>query len=193
MSAVTLWDIDILLWIKANIWCPFLDFLMPLITYLGEYGAFWIAVAAIMLCSKKYRKIGIMLGISYIFGIAFGNGVLKNLVARERPYTHLEYETFQNLTLLIKTPWDYSFPSGHTLVCFEASGVLMFTKRKPLGYIALAIGIAVAFSRIYLLVHYPTDVFGGMILGFVFGIFGYLLGNLLCKAITKKYPNFCEM
>ncbi len=187
IEAITQFDFAILDWITAHLKCAFLDVVMPIITMLGDKGIFWIAVAVIFVFTKKYRKVGIMMGFAFIFGVLIGNALLKPIVARIRPY-----DIRTGIDLLVKALSDFSFPSGHTLVCFEAATVLMLTERKKFGIAALIIAFLVAFSRLYLYVHYPTDVFAGMILGIAFGLAGYFLGGFLCKKIKEKHPGFCE-
>ena len=156
--------------------CDFLDFLMPLITKLGDGGIFCIAVAVLLLCFKKTRRAGVMMGIALLCGFVCGNLCLKNVFARTRPYDLPGAE----VTLLVAKLSDYSFPSGHTLACFEMASVLMLTHRKSLGWPTLVIASAVAFSRLYLFVHYPTDVLAGALLGTLFGFVGVTLGRRLC-------------
>ena len=155
--------------------CPFMDFLMPLVTKLGDHGIFCIAVAVALLCFKKTRRAGVMMGIALLCGFICGNLFLKNVVARPRPYVLPGVQ----VDLLVARLHDYSFPSGHTLACFEMASVLMLTHRKTLGLPALIIAAAVAFSRLYLFVHYPTDVLAGALLGTLFGFLGVYLGRRL--------------
>ena len=145
-------DFAILDWIAEHLRCGFLDFVMPLITRLGDEGIFWIIVAVIMLIFPKTRKAGAMMGLAMIFGLLVGNLTLKPMIGRERPYTELGIEPY-----LVEALSSKSFPSGHTLVCFEAAMVLMLRYRKPWGIAALVVAILVAFSRMYLYVHFPTD------------------------------------
>ena len=103
-------DVAILNWIHNFFSCLFLDVVMPVITALGNKGLFMILVAVVMVCFKKTRKTGIAMGIALVLGLALGNGLLKNLFARVRPY---ELEGALVTDLLIKAPHDHSFPSGH--------------------------------------------------------------------------------
>ena len=166
MNALNAYEIVILDWIHENLVCPFLDFLMPLISMFGDAGIFWIAVAALLLIPKQTRKLGLTLGLSFILGLAIGNGILKNVCARIRPFD-VNPEALK--WLLVEPLTDFSFPSGHTLVCAEAASVLMLRKRDPWGWIASVLCILVMFSRLYLYVHYPLDVFAGLLLGSFFG------------------------
>lgn len=168
-------DFHILNFIHANFSCSFLDWLMPKITFLGNYGLIWIAAAIIMLSIQKHRKNGIVLSIGLLCGLIIGNLILKNLIARERPCWIND-----SVQLLIGIPDDYSFPSGHTLSAFVAATVL-FSCNKKLGAAAFLLAASIAFSRLYLYVHFPTDVLCGI-------IFGVLIGAVVVR-LTKPYFN----
>ncbi len=189
MNALNLLELPILDWIAQHLHCPFLDFLMPLITMLGDHGIFWIAVAVILLLFPKTRKLGLMLGGAFALGGIFGNLILKNAFARIRPYD-LEAAMFTADQLLVHALSDFSFPSGHTLICAEAASVLMLRARKPWGWIAAVSALLVMFSRLYLYVHYPTDVLCGAILGILFGFISVKVVGILydkaAAAIAKK-------
>lgn len=157
-------DLPILDWIAGNLWNPVLDFLMPIITLFGDAGIFWIACAVAMLIFPKTRKTGLAMGAALLMGLLLCNLTLKPLVARIRPYD-FQLEHFQkNIPLLIEAQHDFSFPSGHTIASFEAAGVLMI-RNKKLGIPALILAVLIAFSRLYLYVHYPTDVLASIVLG----------------------------
>lgn len=164
-------DLPILEWIAANLKCEFLDVVMPLITKFGDGGIFWILMAVILACIPKYRKTGFKMGTSLFIGFMAVNLLLKPLIARPRPYDY-ELEYFGNvINLLVRAPRDFSFPSGHTLVSFEAATVLLLNDRR-LGIPAAVLAVLVAFSRLYLYVHYPTDVLCAAVVGIVFGFVG---------------------
>jgi len=169
-------EIGILDAIQEHIACPFLDAVFPVITMLGEAGIFWILTAVVLLFFKKTRRAGIAMGIALIMGLLVGNLCMKNIFQRVRPY-----DWNPDAVLLIERLSDFSFPSGHTLASFEASGVLLLTHRKKLGYPALIIAILVAFSRLYLYVHYPTDVLTSVVLGLLFAFLSTKIINALCK------------
>lgn len=175
-------DFAILDWIIENLWCPFLDWFMPLITRLGDHGIFWIVVAVILLFFPKTRKTGAMMGVAMLLGLLIGNMTMKPFFARIRPYELRPIDA----ELLVERLSDFSFPSGHTLVCFEAATVLMLRNRKPWGIIALVIAFVVAFSRLYLYVHYPSDVLVGMILGTLFGFCGVWIVNAVVRGWQKR-------
>lgn len=138
---------------------PLLDELMAGITSLGDKGWFWLLLSVVFLCIKKTRPLGLAMAISIAAGALLGNLILKPLIARQRP-CWLD----QSVALLIANPRDFSFPSGHTLVSFEAA-VSIFLYRRTWGWWALALAALIAFSRLYLFVHFPTDVLAGAVLG----------------------------
>lgn len=143
---------------------PLLDKIMVFITNLGNIGFIWFVVAAILLSTKKYRKYGFILCIS-IFASAFvGNLVLKPFFERPRPCS-----AFPEIPLLIKTPDAFSFPSGHATSSFAAATILFFSNKK-LGIAGFVLAALISLSRVYLFVHYPTDVFFGALLGIAVAI-----------------------
>ena len=184
----TSFDLPILEWIQENVANDFLDFLMPIITIFGDAGIFWIACAAVMLIFPKTRKTGLAMGVALVMGLLVCNICLKPLVARMRPLVYevdilgkSAAELLHSGQLLVGKPSDFSFPSGHTIASFEAAGVLMLNNKK-LGIPALVLAILIAFSRMYLFVHYPTDVLVSVVLGTLFAI----LANYLVKKGADK-------
>lgn len=182
------WDISVLNFIQENIVNPVLDVFFSLITHLGDDGIFWIAIAVVMLFFEKTRKTGIMMGAALILGLIIGNGVLKNVFGRVRPYA-LDDAMRSIDQLLVKAPSDASFPSGHTLASFEASVVLMI-RDKRFGIPALIIAMCVALSRLYLYIHFPTDVIAGAILGTANAVLAILIVNTAWKAIEARKKSF---
>lgn len=174
-------DLPILEWIAANLKCAFLDTVMPIITLFGDDGIFWIAVAVILMFTKKYRKTGWGMGIAMLIGLLVCNVTLKPLVGRIRPYDYQWQEFGKEIVLLTARMHDYSFPSGHTIASFEACTVLMLHDKK-LGIPATILAILIAFSRLYLYVHYPTDVIFSVFAGIAFGF----LGNWIVQTIAAK-------
>ena len=169
-------DLPILDWIMTNLWCPFLDAVMPVITVLGDAGIFWIALAVVFLLIPKYRKMGLSMGLALMMGVVLCNMILKPAVGRIRPYDY-QLEFFQRtIPLLIERQHDFSFPSGHTIASFEAA-VAMLICNKKLGIPAMILAVLIAFSRMYLYVHYPTDVIASVILGTGLAFLGVFLVN----------------
>lgn len=147
------------LYFLQSLHTPWLDSFMTAVTGLGNGGGIWILTGVIFLFSKKTRDMGICLLLSLLAGLVIGNVILKNLVARSRPSWLVHF-----VPLLIENPTDYSFPSGHTLASFEGA-VSIFLYRRKWGIFALILAAVIAFSRMYLFVHFPTDILGGMVLG----------------------------
>lgn len=171
-------DLPILDWIANNLYCDFLDMLMPIITMFGDAGIFWIACAVVLLIFPKTRKIGLSMGAALLLGVLICNVTMKPLIARVRPYD-FQLEHFQKyIVLLVETPNDYSFPSGHTIASFEAATVLL-VKNKKLGIPAMILAVLIAFSRMYLYVHYPTDVLASVVLGIIMAYLGMFLVDKL--------------
>lgn len=162
-------DLPILDWIRAHLTCPLLDTLMPIITSLGDAGILWITLAAALLTTRKYRKIGISMATALVMGLVICNLCMKPLFARTRPYDYQLEQFGLTIPLLIQAESDFSFPSGHTIASFEAATVLAVYYRKW-GIPALVLASLIAFSRLYLYVHYPTDVLCSVILGIGIGI-----------------------
>ena len=183
MDWLTQTDLNILNWIQETMQCTFLDTVMPIVTWLGEYGIVCIALALVLLLIPKTRRTGLGIGIALLLGVLIGNVVLKNLIDRLRPF-----EVQEGVHLLVKALYDGSFPSGHSLACFETATVLMIRNRKA-GTVALALATLVAFSRMYLFMHFPTDVLGGVAIGVVFGILGWWLAG---KVLDFTEPRISE-
>ena len=187
-------DLPILDWIQANLQSGFMDFIMPIITIFGDAGIFWMICAAILLFFPQTRKIGLGMGIAMALGLLVCNVTLKPLVARIRPYDFQIKElgkTWNDILLagklLVETPHDFSFPSGHTIASFEAATVLLINNKKlKVGIPALILAILIAFSRLYLYVHYPTDVIFSVFAGILFGIIGHLLAQKIKLPSGKK-------
>lgn len=175
-------DLPILEWIAQNLQCTFLDAVMPIITLLGDAGIFWIAIAVVLLFIPKYRKIGLGMGVALIMGLLVCNVTMKPLFARPRPYDYQLLHFGKEIKLLIEAQHDFSFPSGHTLASFEAATVLAINNKK-MGIPALVLACLIAFSRLYLYVHYPTDVLFSVAMGIGFGF----LGNFLIKKGAAAY------
>ena len=178
-SLAVSFDLPILEWIQAHLQCGFLDKTMPIITLFGDGGIFWIAVAVVLLFFPKYRKVGFSMGAALILGVLVCNVTMKPLIARIRPYD-LQETLGNHINLLISAQHDYSFPSGHTIASFEACVVLLI-KDKRMGIPATILACLIAFSRLYLMVHYPLDVICGVILGVIFALIASKLAGILIE------------
>lgn len=154
-------DNSILLFIKNNMHSHIMDSTMVAITTLGNGGAIWIIIAVLLVINKKYRKIGFIVLGALALSAILGEGILKHAIQRIRPSADIP-----EINLLIAKPLSYSFPSGHSASSFAGAGVLSkYFKTYASGFFVLA--SLIAFSRLYLYVHYPTDVLAGIILGLI--------------------------
>lgn len=164
------WEFELLYAIQT-LHAPWLDRLMVFVTNLANHGEFWIAVGLLLLCFAKTRIMGATVLISIALGYVTGNLVLKPLIARSRP-------CWLNPEVALLTPplRDYSFPSGHTMVSFEGA-VSIARYHRRWGWAALALAVLIGCSRLYLFVHFPTDVLAGMILGAIHALVGERLAE----------------
>lgn len=158
-------DGAVLLWIQEYLRGPVQDAVMVLYTTLGNAGALFIAAAVLMLCFKKTRKAGIAALLALAVGFACTNLILKHLVARPRPWLDVA-----GLIPLIAEHDPNSFPSGHTTAAFAFAGAVWFTaSKKWLKWAALIAAVLMGFSRLYVGVHYPSDVLAGVLIGLLSG------------------------
>lgn len=166
-------DFAVLDFIHKNFSCSFLDFIMPKITFLGNGGLIWIVSAAAMLIFRKSRKTGAEIFAGLLTAAVTGNILLKNIVRRNRPCWIND-----GIQMLISVPQDYSFPSGHTMSSFAAAAIIMHFNRRA-GIAAYILASMIAFSRLYLYVHFPTDIIAGI-------LSGTAIGYAVCR-ISKIY------
>lgn len=177
MDIMTQWDFSVLDAIAAHR-TPALDTFFSAVTHLGDAGIVWIVLAVILLCIRRTRCLGVCMALALVFDLLLCNMILKPLVGRLRPFE------LREVALLIKAPHDASFPSGHAAVSFAAAGVLAL-RRSRLAIPALILACMIAFSRLYLYVHYPTDVLGGILVGLICAVLGVFFGMRLCDKIQK--------
>ena len=168
------WELDLLHWFQS-IHNDVLDWLVPKITSLGNAGWFWIVVTLLFLILPYNRKIGVHAAISLILTVIVCNVILKPWVMRCRP-CWLEPEVH----MLVKIPHDFSFPSGHSNASF-AVATAIFIRNKKLGIPALLLAAAIAISRLYVFVHWPTDVLVGSLIGICGGIVSYYIVEFIYK------------
>ena len=167
-------EIQILNWLQS-LHTPILDKIMQLITHLGDMGIIWIILTIVMLLIPKTRKSGVIMAAALIVDVILCNVILKNLIARVRPY-----DVNTAVQVLVAKPKDFSFPSGHTLASFGAATPIFYYHRR-FGTIAYIIAAVIAFSRMYLYVHFPTDILTGLILGILLGFLSCLIVNKFLK------------
>ncbi|NCA79627.1 MAG: phosphatase PAP2 family protein [Sphingobacteriia bacterium] len=160
-------EIGILDWIRDNLSCRFLDVTMRAITWLGNHGVFFVCLAVILLCIPRTRKLGTTFSIALVFEILSINVILKPLVGRMRPFVFNE-----GVELIVPALKSASFPSGHTGFAFAfALSLLVYGKKGVIPGVIFA--IIMGFSRLYLYVHYPTDVICGAVIGSLCGLLAY--------------------
>lgn len=162
---------------------PLLNIVMKFITKLGNGGMVWLILALAFFISKDKEKkqLALTIILSLCIELVLGSFILKPIIKRQRP------SWIVNIPLLIKNPRDYSFPSGHTASSIAASFVI-YKYKKSWGIISFILASLIAFSRLYLFVHFPTDVLGGIILGLVSAKFALLIKNKI-EMKNKKLPS----
>ena len=171
MEAIQSFDFSVLNAIQNTLRCGFLDFFNVFLSYLTTYGIIWIAVGVVMLFFKKTRAAGIILLAALALGFLTGDVLLKHIVNRPRPFT-----VNTDIVLLISPPSGASFPSTHSVLAAAATTVLL-AKKRVFGIIALVLTVCIAFSRLYLYVHNPTDVLCGLLLGVLCGTAALLIAK----------------
>ena len=173
-------EFAILDWIQAHLRCGFLDAVLPLITRTADHGELWIILALVLLAIRSQRKYGAAVACGLVLDLVSCNLLLKPLVGRIRPFA-----VNAAVELLVNAPLDASFPSGHTAASFAAVFALK-AAGSPLWKPALAVAILIAFSRLYLYVHWPTDVLGGAVLGWALGWAGARLTERVYARLEQK-------
>ena len=177
-------DFAILNFIQSFLTCPVMDSIMKFITHLGDEGIIWIIIAIILLIPKKTRRTGATVGVALILGLVLGNIVIKNIFGRMRPYT---LENAMVKMPIIGEQSEFSFPSGHTRSSFEAAFVLLWADKR-MGIPAMILASLIAFSRLYVYVHFPSDIIGGILLGLFNAWFATFIVEKFCNkfGIGKK-------
>ncbi|MCM1345181.1 MAG: phosphatase PAP2 family protein [Muribaculaceae bacterium] len=156
------------------------DVFWPMVTRLGNGGHVWILLAVTLLVIPKTRKSGAVLAVALCVELLLCNVILKPMIARTRPF-----DVNTTVKLLIPGPGGFSFPSGHTAASFTAVAALFFAGEKKLWKPALILAALIAFSRLYLYVHYPTDILGGMAVGVIAGYMGCVIARF-CKKLLSS-------
>ena len=157
MTALATFERDILLWIHGHLRFAALTPVMRFLSLLGDMGLFWIALTVILLLFRKTRRLGIFCAASIILTFLVVNCAVKPLVARVRPY-----DQFPEIQILAHAEHDFSFPSGHSANSFAVAWILFRMTKKQYGVPAVILAALIAFSRLYVGVHYPTDVLAGI-------------------------------
>lgn len=193
MEAIYNFDFSVFTFFEEHLWNPVLDVIMTVISTLGDGGIIWIAVAVCLLISKKYRKYGIMMAAGLVLSVIFTDGVFKNIFDRPRPYNYAAWGDSFVFPELVEKLTSTSFPSGHTSSSFAAAVPLFYcslSKRfdcpKYIGIPAIILAVLIGVSRIYVHVHYCTDVLGGLAFGVIYGICAVLIIDKLLPIVIKK-------
>jgi len=174
-------DLSIMMFIQEHLRTDFLNEIWKFITHLGDGGWFWIGIGVVLLLFKKTRMVGITMLVSLAINGLLTNLTLKDFFARPRPFNVSEA-----IIPLINKPHSFSFPSGHTSVSFAGALVMYKMLPKKAGIPAVVLAALIGVSRIYVGVHYPTDVLGGILVGIVASMSAYYLVQLLQKKIGEK-------
>ncbi len=174
----------------------FLDAFMMTVTTLGDEGIIFIAIALVFLVTKRYRKIGFAMLISLGVMLVCNNLVLKEIFARERPFNlfatfpekysewNSELGKYVYPELVVKIPHSYSFPSGHTSSAF-AAGIAVLCYNRKVGIPVTLFAFLMGFTRIYVGVHYATDVIAGAVVGVIYALIGVLITKYLFPVAEK--------
>ncbi len=161
--------------------------LLKLITNLGNMGFIFILISLIMIFFKKTRKIGAIVLFSIAIGFVFTNLILKNVVARPRPFideTSDYYLWWKEAGSMIES--GYSFPSGHTTAAMAFGLSLFLCFKKKWSWVFLLIPLIMGFTRIYFMVHYTTDVLGAILVGGLSALISYFVIKYIGKVIESK-------
>ena len=180
---------------------PIITPIATAVSFIGDNGMIWILLALVLLLFKKTRKIGVCVAAALVLDVVVVNGILKLLIDRPRPWEMGDFEFITREYVdqrLISIPADSSFPSGHTASAFAgAIGLLcaLEKKQKLWAIPAIILALMIAASRIYVCVHYPSDVFAGMIIGIIIGIVAYYVTIAVLKWMEKtgKFAKFHQI
>ena len=182
-------ELQILQWINGNLHgSSFVNQLFRIITYLGEKGIVWIALGLLLLCFKKTRKGGVLLLASLAIGVVINNFIIKPIVNRPRPFAEEASLADFIASIGLKLPTDASFPSGHTQAAIN-SAMFLTLQFKGKGAWAWIPATLIAISRIFLCVHYPTDVLAAAVIGIVVALLVWWLGQKILNKIIVSWQN----
>lgn len=173
--------ITVLNWIQSNIVTDWLDPIMKFFTLIGEYGAVWVIISIVLLLRRGTRPVGLYCAGALLLSVIFCNLLLKPLIMRPRPFI-----VNPDIILNVTAPWDYSFPSGHATTSF-ASATGLAAGRKSWGIAGYVLAVLISFSRMYFYLHFPSDIFVGVLLGISCGMVSYkLIGKILLPKLLKN-------
>ena len=180
METILQWDGGILLWIQETLRTDWLTPVMKAVTFLGDSGWFWIVLALALCCFRPTRRAGVAAAIALLLSLLVNNICLKPLIDRIRPY-----ELVEGLICLVSPPGDASFPSGHAGASFAAGAAMVPYLRRRGGVCLLGLAGLNALSRLYVGVHFPTDVAAGVLIGLLLGF--------IASRLARRFPDrWCE-
>ncbi len=171
----------LLILIQEKLRNPVLNRIFVGITHLGDSGFIWLILAAVFFCFKKTRKASVCSFMALDIMVIGNEVILKHLINRTRPF-----KTVEGLVTLIEKPPSSSFPSGHTSSSFAVAMVLWTLLPRKYSVPCLILAGLIAFSRLFVGVHYPTDILGGMMIGVLYGFLGLKLGSLIVDSNEKR-------
>lgn len=180
MEAISTFEAPILLWIQAHR-IEALNPIISFITHLGNAGILWIGLTVLMIVYPKTRRAGVVSAISIVLSFTAANLILKPLIARTRPY-----EFIHGLDCIIEAQRDKSFPSGHATNALAVAWVMFRMLDKKYGLPALILAIVICWTRLYVGVHYPTDVLAGMLIG----IAAAEAAMRIVAILRRRFPGF---
>ncbi|MGI5978901.1 MAG: phosphatase PAP2 family protein [Oscillospiraceae bacterium] len=176
MEAIQSFDAGVLFYLQDFLRSPFWNTFFVLFSRLGDGGILWIALGLALLFPPKTRRQGFDILLCIAFAALVTNGILKPLFERVRPYNALE-----GLSILVPPEPSWSFPSGHANASFAAAFALTkcFGKKGAWSYLIAAL---ISFSRLWVGVHYPTDVLGGIVCGTLLAYLAWVVSHRLIRS-----------
>ncbi len=183
LSGVNSFDASVMSFVQERLHHPFTDAVFPYVTYLAELGLIWAILSLVLFIRRKSRFTGFSAICAMLLGLVLGQFLLKSVIARPRPF-----QQFPDLvTLLISPPSGSSFPSGHTCASFAAAVAILLRDRRW-GIPSLVLACLIGFSRVFLFVHWPTDVLAGAVLGVACALLMHFLLPRLTKNVKFLHP-----
>lgn len=178
-------ELNILEWINAHLHgSNVINQIFRFITYLGEEGIAWLLVGVTLLFFKRTRKAGLLVIAGFGAVVIINHFILKNLINRPRPFTESAELVEFIKSIGMSLPTSSSFPSGHTTISITTAVILTMCFGKKGAY-AFIPAVLISLSRIFLCVHYPTDVLGGVVEGIILGLTVYYLGKLILNKLEE--------